>query len=497
MTADSPRRRLRRLRRELRGFRVEDTAGDLTYTIYLVVLTTLMYGPMLAQALRAGGATMPDAARPSVVTVAVVVGGLAVLALGFGRKVGPLRTTAAEVEHFLRGQVPPHLVLRRRALGAAVAVGFALAGVTAGLGYGADLGVDRTARLAGLAAVGGLLVGGLWVRVQAAGTRVRPRAGAGVPAGTPAAAAARSAAEPRASAARIGDVVWLRRALDRLDPDVLLASLERWRSAGRSFMAGDARGAALRVGEAPAALRHRRLRTSTRLPLLVLARDWLGAQRALGRFVRSLVGAVAAATLLVLGAGPGSIGAAAAALVLFGATASWVEGLAAHADHAASGVVPGTPGRLFTLHLIFPSLVATGVLAIGGALAWALGVLGVLAGDAAVLGDGVRGTAVLGGAAPVGDRLAYAVAVVFLAVTARAWVASQSVMPPSVLTPVVTPVGDLSPVVMGAWYVRGWLVVLGVVLGMRWLAPDSGASVWTIVAGAALLAVGTSRVSSR
>ena len=87
----------------------------------------------------------------------------------------------------------------------------------------------------------------------------------------------------------------------------------------------------------------------TRLPLLVLARDWLGAQRALGRFVRSLIGAVAAATLLVLGAGPGSIGAAAAALVLFGATASWVEGLAAHADHAASGVVPGTPGRLFTL----------------------------------------------------------------------------------------------------------------------------------------------------
>jgi hypothetical protein len=481
MTADSPRRRLRRLRRELRGFRVEDTAGDLTYTIYLVVLTTLMYGPMLAQALRAGGATMPDAALPSVVTVAVVVGGLAVLALGFGRKVGPLRTTAAEVEHFLRGQVPPHLVLRRRALGAAAAVGLALAAVTAGLGYGADLGLSRTARLAGLAGVGGLAVGGLWVRVQAAGTRTRRPSGAA----------------PRASAARIGDVTLLRRALDRLDPDVLLASLERWRSAGRSFMAGDARGAALRVGEAPAALRHRRLRTSTRLPLLVLARDWLGAQRALGRFVRSLVGAVAAATLLVLGAGPGSIGAAAAALVLFGATASWVEGLAAHADHAASGVVPGTPGRLFTLHLIFPSLVATGVLAIGGALAWALGVLGVLAGDAAVLGDGVGGTAALGGAAPVGDRLAYAVAVIFLAVTARAWVASQSVMPPSVLTPVVTPVGDLSPVVMGAWYVRGWLVVLGVVLGMRWLAPDSGAAVWTIVAGAALLAVGTSRVSSR
>src|SRR5699024_8029660 len=119
------------------------------------------------------------------------------------------------------------------ALGAAVAVGFALAAVTAGLGYGADLGVARTARLAGLAGVGGLLVGGLWVRVQAAGTRVRPRAGARVPAGTPAAAAARSAAEPRASAARIGDVVWLRRALNRLDPDGLLAGLERWRSAGR------------------------------------------------------------------------------------------------------------------------------------------------------------------------------------------------------------------------------------------------------------------------
>lgn len=469
MTADSPRRRLRRLRRELRGFRVEDTAGDLTYTIYLVVLTTLMYGPMLAQALRAGGQTMPDAARPSVTTVALVVGGLAVLALAFGRKVGPLRTTAAEVEHFLRGQVPPHLVLRRRALGAAAAVGLALAAVTAGLGYGADLGVARTARLAGLAGVGGLGVGGLWVRVQAAGTRTRRPSGTG--------AASSAAAEPRASAARTGDVVSLRRALDQLDPDGLLASLERWRSAGRSFMAGDARGAALRVGDAPAALRHRRLRTSTRLPMLVLGRDWLGAQRALGRFVRSVVGAVAAATTLVLGAGPGSIGAAAAALVLFGATASWVEGLAAHADHAASGVVPGAPGRLFTLHLIFPSLVAAGVLAGGGALAWAL--------------------TALGGAAPTADRLAYAVAVVFLAVTARAWVASQSVMPPSVLTPVVTPVGDLSPVIMVAWYVRGWLVVLGVVLGMRWLAPDSGAAVWTIVVGAALLAVGTSRVSSR
>lgn len=492
MTADSPRRHLRRMRRDLRGFRVEDTTGDLTYTIYLVVLTTLMYGPMLAQALRAGGQTMPDAARPSVTTVTLVVGGLAVLALAFGRKVGPLRTTAAEVEHFLRGQVPPHLVLRRRALGAAVAVGLALAAVTAGLGYGADLGVARTAQLAALAGAGGLLVGGLWVRVQAAGTRGRPRAGAGAGVPAPASPAAVVAAGPRASAASLRDVAFLRRALDRLDPDGLLATLERWRSAGRSFMAGDARGAALRVGDAPAALRHRRLRTSTRLPLLILARDWLGAQRARGRFVRSLVGAVAATAVLVLGAGPGSISAAAAALVLFGATASWVEGLAAHADHAASGVVPGAPGRLFTLHLIFPALVAASVLAAGGALAWVLTALGVLAGDAAVLGDAAALDAV-----PVGERLAYAVAVVFLAVTVRAWVTSQSVMPPSVLTPVVTPVGDLSPVVMGSWYVRGWLVVLGVVLGMRWLAPDSGAAVWTIVAGAALLAVATSRVSNR
>ncbi len=492
MTADSPRRHLRRMRRDLRGFRVEDAAGDLTYTIYLVVLTTLMYGPMLAQALRAGGQTMPDAARPSVATVALVVGGLAVLALAFGRKVGPLRTTAAEVEHFLRGQVPPHLVLRRRALGAAVAIGLALAAVTAGLGYGADLGVARTAQLTALAGAGGFLVGGLWVRVQAAGTRGRPRAGAGAGVPAPTSPAAVVAAGPRASAGRLGELVFLRRALDRLDPDGLLATLERWRSAGRSFMAGDARGAALRVGDAPAALRHRRLRTSTRLPLLILARDWLGAQRARARFVRSLVGAVGATAVLVLGAGPGSIGAAAAALVLFAATASWVEGLAAHADHAASGLVPGAPGRLFTLHLIFPALVAASVLAAGGALAWVLTALGVLARDAAVLGDPAALDAV-----PVGERLAYAVAVVFLAVTVRAWVTSQSVMPPSVLTPVVTPVGDLSPVVMGSWYVRGWLVVLGVVLGMRWLAPDSGAAVWTIVAGAVLLAVGTSRVSNR
>lgn len=458
MTGERPGRRLRRLRRELRGYRVTDTAGDLTYTIYVVVLTALMYGPMLAQALRAAGQTMPDAARPSSTTVAGAVVALGVVALVAGRQLGPLRTTPAEVEHFLRGQVPPHLVLRRRALGAIAALAALLAAVTTGLGFGAGLPGERITLLAAVAGAGGAVVGGLWVRVQSVGTH--------------------------ANRPGLSSVLSLRRALTTLDPDGLLARLERWRAAGRSFMAGDARGAALRVTEAPRSLRHRRLRTSTRLPLLIASRDWLGAQRALPRFARSIVVSLVAVGVLAAGAAPGTLTAAVAALALFGASAAWTEGLAAHADHADAGVVPGAPGRLFVLHLAFPALVATLAL-----IAGSVGAVGVRT----FLGDGFGGA--VSGAS--GASLAYAVAVTFLAVATRAWVASQSVMPPSVLTPVVTPVGDLSPVIMGSWYARGWIVVLGVVLGMRWIAPDSGASTWTAFVGALVLAAGVSKVSRR
>ena len=215
----------------------------------------------------------------------------------------------------------------------------------------------------------------------------------------------------------------------------LLARQMRWRNVGVSVLSGDQRSVTLH-------LQQRTLNRRGRLPMrwpgsrLVLVRDLLGLRRDRTRTTTSCLAAACAVVLLVALEAPNSAAAVAAALVLFAVTGRWTTGLAAHVDNAGgSGLTPHSPARMLLWHLQAPGLLAAAVVVAGGAVAVAFG------------------------AAPTSIVSGAAIALVTLSV--RVWVLTQPLLPPALLTPQPTPAGDLSGLVVAAWFARGWLVVAG------------------------------------
>ncbi|QAY62529.1 hypothetical protein ET495_03850 [Xylanimonas allomyrinae] len=191
----------------------------------------------------------------------------------------------------------------------------------------------------------------------------------------------------------------------------------------------------------------------------VLARDLVGQAR---RPVTTLV-AVAAGVLGGFSslAFPSSAGRVSGALLLFAATGGLARGLVAFLRQPApGGLLPGRGRRVLAEHAAVP-LAGTGL---------ALGVAGVVA---AALGAGAPGW---GGVVGLG----------LLVVAARAWVASTPTVPAALYAPIVTPMGDLSQVVVGAYVVRGWLVVAGV----AWAAGDGSPVRQRAVVVAAVVVMG-------
>jgi hypothetical protein len=101
------------------------------------------------------------------------------------------------------------------------------------------------------------------------------------------------------------------------------------------------------------------------------------------------------------------------------------------------GLLPGRGRRVLMAHLVVPTLAALLMVALGRSLA-----------DVLAQGTGVSG-------------LVTALCVALVAVLTRAGSATGTSVPPALYTPIPTPMGDLSVVVVAAYFLRGWLVTAG------------------------------------
>lgn len=489
------------LRRRTLVVRAAESGGDPHDRVYLgygVVLLALVYGPILWSALVQAAAAVPapDAAdgRAALLVagsaLALGVAGLAGLAAS--RAGGPLWTSRAETTFALSGQFRPRDVLRRRALlltlGAAAVGAFAATAGAAGLAGGPEAAEPGALLGAG---VGAALLAQVPLAVGAAAQAPgRRRAAVGVTvlllvlglvaavgAATPLALPALAPAPSPATRAGVlvgGALVvavgltsaWLvvRVLPDELDVDAAAAGQSRTVTAGRGLVGGDSGAAADVLG--PRTYRGRRARLPR--PLLraapLVARDLLGLRRRPAAAAAALATGVVGALLVRWGADGGpAVVTVAGALALYAAARTWSDGLHAFAAQPQPGaLLPGSAGRAVAGHAVVPAVLALVAAAAGTAGAGAGGVVASLLVVALVLG-------------------------------ARVWVAGATAAPPGLFTPMMTPNGDMSMLVLGAWYLRGWLVVASAAWLLQRVGPGATAAVLVLALAAGLAAAGVSR----
>ncbi|MFE7408686.1 hypothetical protein, partial [Isoptericola sp. NPDC057559] len=239
---------------------------------------------------------------------------------------------------------------------------------------------------------------------------------------------------------------------------------------GESGAVGDVLGPRAYAGRAATLPRW----LTARAPLA--ARDLLGLRRRPAALAGSLVAGCAGALLVRLGAdgGPALVTVVGAA-ALYAATRTWADGLHAYAAQPQPGaLLPGTTTAAVAGHAAVP------------------GAVGLLA---AVVGTAV-GEVVGGAGAVEADAALVVLAVVVTALGVRVWVAGATAAPPGLFTPMMTPNGDMSMLVLGAWYLRGWLVVAAA----GWLLHQAGsagspgtASVVVVALAAGLVAAAVRR----
>lgn len=228
--------------------------------------------------------------------------------------------------------------------------------------------------------------------------------------------------------------------LDRLRGPVLLEQAWRWRSATTAGGAGDLAAAATAYRSRP----RRRgpadaVGTTRRLPLLFLRRDLVGAARTP---VRSMVAAIVlclglglAAWVAVGPVGSSWVGLALAFGLVYLALGVWSDGFRHGAEASAAPTLYGvSEQQLLWLHAALPAVLVM-------TLGTALGLTVVLLGQP-----------LTAGALPVAGAI--------FCVAVRAFDAARGPMPVLLLTPVPTPLGDLSGVAVALWQADSLLVAL-------------------------------------
>ncbi|MEJ6542707.1 hypothetical protein PQI65_05830 [Brachybacterium paraconglomeratum] len=474
------------------------TRGDLLYLLYLVAMVVVVIG--LPALLWAGRAL----ARPDVIALLLspqaprVALGLALAGaaglVGLGAVRGPALLPPFFTATLAAGPMPRRIVLRRpfaRALllpllaavlpaallaatlvaagraGAGAAALLVLGGVGLGLLWGCAWSAGQLLRPSGrrlLALSVGLgaalaVVPPLLAVAEAAGGEVRD--GAGTWSGPETVQAAGLAAAGAAGVVLCGAL------LGRLRGVELAAQAARWEAATTTAASTDLAGAAGTFRALPTT--GRRLRAIGAGPLAVLyaRRDavaWLRTpDRCAGGALGTLLGAVALGGA-ALTAGPTAWALLALGTLLLRAGAgAFVDGIR-HGVHTlgAPPLLGQRAGTQLLLHAIAPGLLLAVLGAFGGLLA------------RVAIGDGAGTAAVL---------LPVAVAAVVLA--ARAYEAAKGTMPLALATPIPTPQGDLSVLVMLAWQADVLVVpMLGAAVLLLVLPAGPGA---VLLAAAALL----------
>ncbi|MCK9792209.1 hypothetical protein M1843_00425 [Isoptericola sp. 4D.3] len=509
-----PYRRWRRwvasLRRRALVVRAAESGGDPHDRVYLgygVVLLALVYGPILWSALAQAVATLPlpddPAARGATLAAAAAAAlGLACLA-GFpaARAGGPLWTSPAEATFTLSGQFRPRDVLRRRAVllvaGAGGVGAFVATAAAQGLSA-APAGATAEALAAAAVVAAAAAQVPLAVAVAAQAPR-RRRAAGGVTAvllalgllglvGTATGLGARAVAlgcppGPWCGSAAAGPVpvllavlvgltcAWLvvRVLPGELDVDRAAAAQARTVTAGRGLVGGESGAVADVLGPRVYAGRAAGLPAGLLRRAPLAARDLLGLRRRPAALAGSLAVGLAGSLLVRAGADGGpALASVLGAAALYAAARTWADGLHAFAAQPRpGGLLPGSTTRAVAGHAVVPGTVALLVALLVGLVAAATG----------------------GG----GAALAGLVSVVLLVLAARVWVAGATAAPPGLFTPMMTPNGDMSMLVLGAWYVRGWLVVVAVAWLLHQASWGPGTAAVAVAVAAGLSAAGLRR----
>lgn len=252
--------------------------------------------------------------------------------------------------------------------------------------------------------------------------------------------------------------------MNTLSLALLTAQAARWEAA-TSYATGMELAAAATVYQAVPKVgrRLRAVRPALRSPFLFLVRDAVGAARTPVRLAAATLALAAAAVLFTLSvAGESSSWAlsAVAGVILFAGLGPLTDGIRHAASVASDLPLYGiSDERLLASHALFP-LVATIVVVV---LAGAICALVVGNGIPAILGSSVVG---------------------ILAVLARVANALKGPLPPVLLSPISTPMGDLSAAVRLVWALDG--VLLSALAGAS-VAVVFGSPVLLLVVSIALI----------
>lgn len=259
--------------------------------------------------------------------------------------------------------------------------------------------------------------------------------------------------------------------MNRLGLAELSLQAARWDSATVHAAGMDfGTAAAIYQGRPHLGRRIRAVRPMGRLSVTFLIRDTIGATRTPGRFivgVLALAGAGVLITFAFAPATPGWLLGAAAGLVLFAGLGPLTDGIRHAASVAGDFPLYGiTDEHLLANHALFPLAVIVVVL-----LA-AVVVCSVVAG--------------IGPAAPILSSLTLGM----LALTTRVSNALKGPLPPALLAPIPTPIGDLGAVVRITWALDGVLLaaLAGTSAVLLFQAP-----ILLIGVAATLIGVGISR----
>ncbi len=430
--------------------------ADTTYVVYLAaVMGLLVVAPGVAVVVEAlttppALAALGSPSTPGAATLAIGLAWAAAVWVGAGY--GPVTIDPALVALWAGTDLPRHTGLRRTFVLRVAWVGAAWVGVGALLGgvLLADDGAPRDVALVVLVcAVAGVIGAVAWLAGQAFARHAWWLGAAVV------ALAVLAAAWPPARwLAVVGVVAGLAvpRLLDALRGPELLADALRWRSATTTARSGDVLAALGSLRALPR--RGRRWRALVAGPALVrfAVADLVGTWRTTGRFVTGALALTGATALLAVPVGHplGPLLAAGGGVLAFLALGVFCDGLRHAAALAARpGLFGFGPWRLFALHAVAPLLVTALAGGAGGALLAATG----------------RTPHVL--------VLVLVLATVFVV---RVWGTAKGQLPVSLLTPIPTPLGDLSALNVTAWLADAPLVAAFAGGGVVWLLTDGRAA---------------------
>ena len=454
----------------LRAARSATSRGEKALTAYSVIIALLIYGtPALLAARDGWGAA---AGSPAALLTAGVVICAAFFVAGGSR--GPLAFSRGDVDLLLAGPAPRSAIFAARPV--VLALVFATAGALVGAitltevvppAPGAGRAIAEASLAGATLGIGALVAWTLgevdrrfaWLvapaAVAAAAAAVGVDAGAAglwtFPPLWGSALAAPSAQAALLACAIVGSIVLQRAVLARSRGERLRRQAAVWDRARIAAATLDLRTATGALADPPRFLRRARLARVRAVRDPILARDLLGAARRWPRTVAALAAATGGC-VLVCGAWSTPWSITGAVLASFGASMA-ASGLRAHAEHLAKPHLLDPPtAHAAWRHAALPAAVLAAALALTAPAAAILGALS------------------LGG-------WLTALAVAAMAVALQITTAYRFRAPEALQAPVTTPAGDMSLLVIGAWWVRTYLFLAGVVWALGIIADPLGRAI--------------------